>query len=332
MLAVPTPGRLAQHAEFYHQLAQLTEAGLTLRSALESQERSPPARWLREPSTRLLGSLNRGSTFAEALSSTGNWLPRFDTALLEAGEQSGRLPSSFKLLADHYSERSRLAGEVLANLAYPLLLFHLAILLGPLPELVLSGDVGGYLATVGKVFLPLYALAILLLMASNSRHGETWRGIIESISHGIPVLGAARKNLALARLATALHALLNAGVPITRAWELAGAASGSVKLKHEIATWGPEIEAGRTPSELVDESRCFPELFSTMYHTGEISGTLDDSLLRLYRLYQERGVAQFRAVADWLPKLVYFAIIGFIVWRVLSFWFDYFGKIGQVLQ
>jgi type II secretory pathway component PulF len=332
MLAAPTPGRLAQHGEFYHQLAQLTDAGLTLRSALESQERHPPARWLREPSRRLLGLLNRGGTFAEAVASARDWMPQFDAALLEAGEQSGRLPASFKLLAEHYSERARLAREVISNLVYPVFLFHFAILLGPLPELVLSGNVPSYLATVGKILVPIYALVFLLLIATNSRHGETSRAIIEAVGRRIPVLGSAHQNLALARLATALHALLNAGVPIIRTWELAAAASGSVALKREVAKWAPEIESGRTPGDLLQESRRFPELFANMYNAGEISGTLDDSLLRLYRLHQERGVSQFRAVAEWTPKLVYFVIIGFIVWRILSFWFGYFGQIGQVLQ
>src|SRR5688500_9522770 len=161
MFAVPTPGRLAQHAEFYHQLAQLTDAGLTLRSALESQEHHPPARWLREPSRRLLGLLNGGSTFGEAVASARDWMPQFDAALLEAGEQSGRLPASFKLLAEHYAERARLAREVVANLAYPVLLFHVAILLGPLPQLVLTWNVGAYLGTVGRILVPIYAIIIL---------------------------------------------------------------------------------------------------------------------------------------------------------------------------
>lgn len=332
MFAVPTPGRLAQHAEFYHQLAQLTDAGLTLRSALESQVRQPPARWLREPSRRLLGLLNRGGTFGEAVASARDWMPHFDAALLEAGEQSGRLPASFKLLAEHYAERARLAREVLSNLAYPVALFHFAIMIWPVPQLVLTWDVGAYLRTVGKILLPIYAIVIVLLMATNSRHGELWRGIIEAIGNRIPVVGSARQNLALARLATALHALLNAGVPIIRAWELAGAASGSVRLKREIATWRPEIEAGRTPAELIRESNRFPELFANMYDTGEMSGTLDDSLLRLYRLHHERGVGQFRAIADWLPKIVYVMIVFFIAWRVLSFYLGYFGQIGKAME
>jgi type II secretory pathway component PulF len=332
MLAIPTPGRLAQHAEFYHQLAQLTDAGLTLRSALESQERNPPARWLREPSRRLLGVLNRDGTFAEAVGSSHDWVPQFDAALLEAGEQSGRLPGCFRLLAEHYQERARLARDVLSNLAYPVLLFHFAIMIGPLPAFILSWDAGAYLRAVGTILLPIYTVIILLFLATNSRSGEAWRGIIENVARAIPILGSARENVALARLATALHALLNAGVPVVRAWALAAAASGSVALKREVATWAPEIESGRTPAELLQESGRFPELFANMYSTGEISGTLDDSLLRLYRLYQERGVSQFRAIANWVPKIVYFAIVFFVAWKVLSFYIGYFGEIGKVLQ
>jgi type II secretory pathway component PulF len=332
MLAIPTPGRLAQHAEFYHQLAQLTDAGLTLRSALETQERQPPARWLREPSRRLLGVLNRDGTFAEAMASSRDWVPQFDMALLEAGEQSGRLPGCFKLLAEHYQERARLAREVLSNLAYPVVLLHCGVFIPRLPGLVLSGDLGAYLRDVGLMLLPLYLIVIMLVVASNSRHGEAWRGLMERAGKVIPLLGSARRNLALARLSTALYALLNAGVSVIRAWELAAAASGSVGLKREVARWRPEIESGRTPAELLQESHAFPELFTNMYNAGEISGSIDDSLLRLYRLHQERGVTQMRILAAWGPKIIYFMIIGFIVWTILGSWGAYWGRIGNVLE
>jgi len=332
MLAVPTPARLAQRAEFYHQLAQLTDAGLTLHSALESQERRPPAHWLRGPAARLLGFLKEGGTFGEAVTAAGDWIPQFDAALLEAGEQSGQLPASFKLLAEHYQERSRLAREVLANLAYPVFLFHFFVLLTPFPQWFITGNTAAYLRTVGSALLPIYGIVIFLLIATNGQRGEFWRGILETISSRIPVLGPARRNLAVARLTAALHALMNAGVPIIRAWESAANASGSVRLKREIAKWRPELEAGRTPAELVAETSLFPDLFANTYKAGEISGTLDDSLVRMQRLYQERGVGQFRAIAEWLPKIIYLIIMFVIAWSILSFYIGYFGRIGDVLK
>jgi type II secretory pathway component PulF len=332
MLAVPTPGRLAQRAEFYHQLAQLTDAGLTLRSALESQQSNPPARWLREPATRLLGHIKEGGTFSEAVAASRKWVPTFDAALLDAGEQSGQLPSCFKLLASHYSERARLTRDVLSNLAYPVLLFHFAVMIGPLPQLVLTGNLSGYLRIVGTILVPVYAVVALLFWSAGSKHGERWRGIMESIANLIPLFGSARRNLALSRLALSLHALLNAGVPVVRAWLLAAAASGSVRLKREVASWPPLIEAGVTPAQLLAESGVFPELFSTMYNTGEISGTIDDSLVRLQRLHQERGTMQFRIIAEWLPKIVYFAIVIYVAYSVVSFYVGYYGQIGDIIE
>jgi type II secretory pathway component PulF len=61
--------------------------------------------------------------------------------------------------------------------------------------------------------------------------------LVERTLRWVPILGKARQDLALARLAAALEALLNAGVPIIGAWELAATASGSPALRRTVLTW-----------------------------------------------------------------------------------------------
>src|ERR1041385_5536759 len=97
-----TPGQFARRAEFYHQLGALTGAGLGLIRALETLKRSPPSRSYRKPIGRLLEQLAQGYTLTEALQRAGGWLPGFDIALLQAGEQSGRMEVCFNLLANYY--------------------------------------------------------------------------------------------------------------------------------------------------------------------------------------------------------------------------------------
>src|SRR5437588_3133323 len=121
------PGQLARRSDFYHQLAQLTSAGLGVIRALEEIERHPPARSYRLKIQRTLRELSQGFTLNEALRRVGQWLPEFDLALLQAGEQSGRLDASFKLLADYYADRARVARQIIADMAYPILLFHFAV-------------------------------------------------------------------------------------------------------------------------------------------------------------------------------------------------------------
>ena len=78
---IVTPGQLKQRAELYQQLAQFTAAGLGLVAALQQLQSHPPAQSYREPLGKLLGELARGRTLAEALSSTGAWIPALDRTL-----------------------------------------------------------------------------------------------------------------------------------------------------------------------------------------------------------------------------------------------------------
>jgi type II secretory pathway component PulF len=320
-----TPGQLQRRAELYHQLSQLLSAGIGLMQALETLRRSPPDRSFREPLASLHEYLTRGSTFGDALAAVGAWTPSFDVALLRAGEQSGRLPACFKLLADYYNERAQLARQVLNDMAYPLFLFHFAIFLGPLPALITSGNVLAYAGQTLGILVPLHAAVVLLLYAAQGKHGESWRSNLESLTRRLPMLGAARRSLALSRLAAALEALINAGVSIIDAWELAASASGSPALRRAVLAWKPRVLAGATPAQVVTGCAEFPELFANLYHTGEISGKLDESLDRLSVLYREEGSRKLRQVAAWTPKLVYFGIVLMIAWRVVSFYAGLYG-------
>jgi general secretion pathway protein F/type IV pilus assembly protein PilC len=327
-----TPAELSRRAEFYHQLDQLTAAGIGLPQALESLRRHPPGRSFRNPLSAVIDGLAQGRTFNEALQTVGRWMPSFDRALVHAGEKSGRLPACFKLLADHYRERARLTRQVMSDLAYPFFLFHFAILLGPIPALFTSGNLLAYLRQVLAVLLPIYGVVLLLIYAALGGHGESWRAMMEAIVRAIPLWGGARRNLALARVAAALEALINAGVPIIEAWEFAADASGSPALRRAVLNWKPRVLAGQTPAEALRQSPEFPEHFANLYHTGEITGQLDDTLLRLRAYYQEEGTRKLRALAEWTPKLIYLAIALMIAWRVVSFWAGYYGQLSDVLK
>src|SRR5204862_8330508 len=109
---IVTPGQLSTRSEFYHQLNQLTSAGFGLMQSLEQLRRNPPARSYREPIRKLLENLAHGFTFAESLERLGLWLPAFDVALLQAGEQSGRLDACFKLLANYYQDRAKMTRQI----------------------------------------------------------------------------------------------------------------------------------------------------------------------------------------------------------------------------
>jgi len=328
MPVIITPRQLSQRAEFYQQLGQLTSAGIGLPTALEHLQRNPPSRSYAKPIGGVLERLTQGYTFTESLKGLGSWLPEFDVALIQAGEHSGRLDSCFRLLADYYTDRARLARQLISDLAYPAFLFHFAIFILPFAQFFKTGNWVVYLAQTFGVLIPIYLLVLAITFAAQSEHGERWRGWIESLCRLVPVLGKARRELALARLASALEALLSAGVTIIEAWELGAAASGSPALRSAVLAWRPLVDAGQTPAEAMRVSRKFPELFANQYATGEVSGKLDETLKGLHRYYQEEGSRKLHALARWTPRAVYLLIMLMIAYRVIRFWTDYFSQIG----
>jgi type IV pilus assembly protein PilC len=329
MSLIITPGQLSQRAGFYHQLGQLTGAGLGVVSALGQLQRSPPAASYRKPVGQVLAELAGGCTLGDALERVQDWLPALDVALLRAGEQSGRLEASFRLLADYYNSRARMARQMIGDLAYPFFLFHFAVFIFPFPKLFLSANWVWYLGRTFGFLLPVYAVAGLVIYAAQSGHGEVWRARLEAILHRVPVLGTARLYLALSRLAAALEALLNAGVMVIEAWEMAAKASGSPALNRVVKAWRPLVDAGQTPAEVVRAAPIFPELFANQYATGEISGQLDDTLKRLRVYYEEEGSRKLHAVAQWTPRAIYLFVVLMIAYQIIHFYVGYFNQIGQ---
>jgi type II secretory pathway component PulF len=334
MRLIPTPRSLAQRGELYHQLASLTAAGIGLIAGLEMVAAGANNRSLRKPISRIVEALNQGAGFTDALRSSGTaWMSAFDLALLEAGEKSGRLDICFRLLAGYYEQRAVLARQVLADLAYPAFLLHMAILIFPvqwLTRLVWKGEVLGFVAAKAAILVPAYIAVFLLIYFSQGRRNVTWRALLERLCRAIPVLGTARLNLALARLSVALESLLNAGVSIVEAWPLAAAASGSPALVRTVDNWQPQVLGGQTPAEVLRESGAFPDLFASLYSTGEKSGQLDDALRRLHQHYQEEGIRKMHAFAQWTPRLVYLIVVLLIAYQVISFWTGYFSQINDL--
>ncbi len=323
MPLIITPGQLRLRSELYHQLGVTISAGLTVPQALEHLKNNPPARSMRPMLAQWQAYLLEGHPVVESLELIGHWTPSFDLALLEAGEQSGRLDACFKLLAVYYQERAQMSQQVISDMMYPLFIFHFAIVLFAFVNFIKpAGTALMFVATVFGVFVPLYGGAFFLIYACQGRRGEHWRATVESILRRVPILGTARRDLALARLAAALEALINAGVSIIGAWELAATASGSPALRRTVQSWKAPFEEGATPSQLVSDAPQFPDIFRNLYHTGEETGKLDDTLGRLHALYQEEGSRKMHMVALWTPRLIYYAILIFVGYKIISSYSD----------
>jgi type II secretory pathway component PulF len=331
---IVTPWELNRRAQLYEQLASMIAAGVPLVKALEMAGRSNAVRGSRKTILALIGHLQEGLTFSDSMVKIQGWLPEFDIALLSVGEQSGRLDESFKLLARNYAARAKIIRDTLAGLLITIMTLHVFLLVFPiglLTELaggILNNNYSQCLPFIVEkiiVFGVLYGTVLFLIFACQGKRGERWRSFIESIVRMIPILRTAVKYLALARLASALDALTNAGVSIVKSWELAGAACGSPRLKREILKWTPQLESGLTPAEMVGQIGYFPEVFTNLYHTAEMSGKLDETLVRLHAFFEEEGFRTLHVFTRILNGTIYGLVALLVAYNVIHFWVNYYG-------
>ncbi len=335
MALLITPGQLTSRSELFHQLGQVTAAGIGLIGALEILHRNPPHPSMRAPIARLLKQLEQGSSFGDSLDRSGRWLSSFDIALLQAGEKSGRLPDCFRLLATYYAQRAQLARQVIGFSAYPLFVFHVAVFIfpvGKLTDVVLKGAIVPFVFQKLCVLLPIYGIAALIAYALQSTHGEHWRALIERLFAAVPILGKARRSLAIARLSIALDALLNAGVGMIEAWEIAAAASGSPALRRVVQTSKQGLLDGTTPSEMVSAHREFPSTFASMYHSGEISGTLEDAMRRSHAMFEEEGSRKMKQFVFGLAGVLVGCVMLMAAWNIIRFYMGYFQQINDAIN
>lgn len=330
MALILTPGQLTKRSEFHRELAALLGAGVPVVQALQHIRRHPPSVSFRPHLARVIQQIEGGVTFTEALASQGSWMPPFDLALIRAGEQSGRLVETCRALAEHYADRARLMSGFIAKLLYPAFLFHFAVLVFPpdlLPALVLRGEVWGFLRQKLLVLGPVYALGFLGALLLQSRGASGWAVLVEQVLRLLPGLGRARRELALARLASALESLISAGVGMAEAWELASDASGSPALRRSVRRWLPRVRAGEAPSEQLRRDREFPELFRNLYATGELSGQLDHELRHLQVYYQDSGTGRLTRFALATGLLITLTVMGAIAYWVIQFWLGYYNNL-----
>ena len=330
MPLIVTPGQLNQRAELYHQLGSMLSAGVPLVSVVEQAQANLPNRASRSALAQIHRRLLEGETFAQAMGRVGGWSPAFDTALLSAGEMSGRLDLIFKSLAGYYKARAQITRDAISEMMRSILTIHVFCFIFPLHLLiqgVAKGLWGPFVIQKIAVFGLLYGVTFLLAYACQGQHGEKWRMLLEGISRRIPFLGKARQFLSLARLSASLEALINAGVSIIAAWELSAIASGSTFISRAVARWRPHLESGTTPAELVNQSKQFPSMFANLYQTGENSGQQDDTLRRLHAYYEEEGFRKLRMFTKLLNGIIYLILVLMVARAVFGF---YLGRLSII--
>jgi type II secretory pathway component PulF len=304
-------------ATVYHNLAVLLQAGVPIKKALATvgaHKRGPFARQM-----RFLGdAISRGSTLAEAMAARPRKFPPMDVLVVRAAETAGDAGRAMQELGEWYTFRQQLKRTIISELAYPLVIFHVAALLLPLTGLFLGAyDAGGYLLKVLKFLAPPYIFvgAIWAVVRFTPPRGLLRRAL-DAVALSIPLLGGGLLHLSLGRFCRAFGMLHRAGVPITQALPQATAVCGNATVAAWLNGAVRSVRQGHQAWE--GFPRGIPADFTAIWSTGEESGMLGDVTVRLAHNEAEAAKSRLASLARWIPRLIYFLLMLWMAYQIVT--------------
>jgi type II secretory pathway component PulF len=325
----------AQKSHFYTEIAKLLEAGFGIREAarvmLDTRPPGVQAELLREMDR----SLEQGGTIAEAFGRGSAAVGSLERGIIAAGERGGRLGPAFAHLADYFGMLGRARRDALAAMAYPAALLHAGIFVSVLVPELSGGDarIGGILLKFAAALVVLYlvwivaAVGVRALLAAAARRAD-----VDTLLSRVPVIGKARTALAMARFAKVYHTCLLAGLSMRETVDTAAAAAQSGAIRGAAEKLRAALDRGDALGPVFLQEDAFPAAFSRSYATAEESGGLDKDLARWADYYQEEAGRRVKTAAGVISKAVYFAVILYIAWTVISAHAARYGEMMEMLD
>lgn len=319
-------------------LAAMLEAGLTTSRALGVMERQTKNGRLKNVLGSMIGEVKNGGTFSSALSKFPDVFPQLLISMVRAGEESGKLADSLRVVSTQMERSSALTKKVKGALIYPSIVVIAMIGIGILmliyvvPTLTQTfNDVGAKLPpttqliiTVSNFLLNNTLLALggfflfvvgLIALARSSR-GKI---VLDWIFLRIPVIRVLVMETQSARTMRTLSSLLSAGVDVIYSLTITRDVVGNVFYQKVLKDAEAAVTKGGAMSEVfVKHPELYPPLVAEMVAVGEETGRLSELLRETATFYEESVEQQTKDLSTIVEPVLMVVIGGFVGFFAIS--------------
>lgn len=283
--------------------------------------------------TQAKTNLERGQPLSDTFAAYPKFFPPVFVGLIRAGESSGTLDKTLDQLSVQIRKEHDLRSRTMTILIYPSILFFASIILIVfLFTFVVPRIRAAFLATesVDLPFLtkvvfgmsdivtrtPLIPLGIGLgipgfaLFLVRSERGKQ---ILEAVFWRFGITRNLVKKLSLARFCRTLGSLLQAGITVLEALDIAADSVGTQRYKRSIVRLREDVRKGLPLTDTFrQEPDFYPHLLTSMMAVGEKTGSLEDMLITVSEFYEEDADRILKNVVTLLePALL--LVMGFVV-------------------
>ncbi len=340
---------------FCFHLSQLLKAGVNIIEALTDLRDSMENQGFKQVVASLLEDIEGGQKLSEAMASHSYVFDGVFVSLVSAGERSGQLTEVLDELSENIKWQDEIASQAKKALVYPLIVFVVVIavlfvlmtVLVPqlaqafkslVPKLPPETE---FLVNLSAFFVKwwwlMLGLPALVALASwvLSRTDQRTRRRLDDLSLRLPLLGAIRQKIILARFSTFFAMLYRAGISVLDCIGICEKIMGNKVMEEGLQRVGRSISEGQGITQAFAATRLFPPLVLRMLRVGESTGGLDTALLNVSYFYNRQvreSISRMQALLGPATTLFLGILIAGILYAVFLPIYDVIGKVGTGLR
>jgi type IV pilus assembly protein PilC len=322
------------------QLSAFLRAGIPILDAIRTIGEENDNAAVRRVLAAVGEDLRSGLTLSEAVDKHPSDFPDWYRGILRSAELTGKLDTVLDQLSAYIERDVEARRKVKTAMTYPAIVFAMSIgtivVLSvfvlpkfesffasldaelPLPTRMLLGTTR-FLGTWW--WLIVTALAVLVLAGLLALRTDSGRYGWHRIELRIPVVGEAVRYSKIERFTRLLASMVNAGVPLPVAMEVATSSLNNLVFERTLAGVRDAMLRGEGLAQPISATRLFPGIASQMIRVGEDTGTLDTQLEVAATFYEREldyKVAKVTSIIEPVVITVMGAIVGFVAVALVS--------------
>jgi type IV pilus assembly protein PilC len=320
---------------FTSQLSSMVGAGLHLLNILSSLAKDTADKTLKRILAQVAGDVEEGESLSNALEKHPKAFSEIYVNLTKAAEATGNLDIVLAQLATYLEKTIGIRRKVKSAMTYPVVVLCIAaiavmiILMKIVPEFertyaTLNAKLPGPTLMMIKVsqilreyfFLSMLGGGIFFFILYRLINTERGRYIFDGIIIKIPGFGPLLLKSVLTRFLSTLAILLQSGVNVLEALEIASRTAGNKVVEGAIMSSMEEIRNGMSINEALAMTNRFPEMVLRMISSGEEAGTLPTMLKSTADFYEqqvETAVEGLSSIIEPILMLFLGVVIGSVV-------------------
>ncbi len=254
--------------------------------------------------TTVADDIQGGMPMSQALSRHPKVFSSYYVNMVRAGEESGKLSSTFVYLADYLDRTYEVSSKAENALIYPAFVVGVFIVVMTLMLTLVVPNISKILTESGQE-LPIYTkivigasnfavqygvFVLIALIAFGFylwQYGKTEKGrlYIDGLKISVPYVGDLYQKLYLARITDSFSTMLLSGVSVVQAFDIAASVVGNAAYEEVLRDTQQSVRGGASISEALGRHPEIPGIMVAMTRVGEETGELGQILGTLTKFY-----------------------------------------------